>query len=877
MKHILTCIVAGGVVLLACRAFAEAPADVKSLPIQVGQKWDYTTTADLVFAADDTIATVQKTTLGHVTITGVRSGTTQIIFSDNGQLKHINVIVSTLPSAQVQLLTPQFRPRYPFLLYEFTNTSTYTKDQFHQTPSYSNNFTIESPFGMGHLRANLVYQMPYDQEKSFTNGTLSVQYRKVDFLFGALDSSIGRLINPVLSAVPGYGPRLRIYNPFIHKGQLAENLNVFTGVNTQTNLSHPDTSQKKSGFNYEFSTTRYNSLFRDFFNAAYVAFQPPGSTKYDYNAVLESAYHVHRYVQLGLGGYLGTGGGGALFQPIFETPNSLTRGNYRFVTNGLTQVGGSVYTNTEHNTSISTQIFLKDRVTYLTGVFGHVLSLDPGTPGVVTSPTSMTNTGQLGFTRQFSISRKYSASYAISNVDSAGVTTMVNTLTSLFAHPVNRISYFQHTLGLVQTNSTIASLSRQVQLTDLYQLETAKMRHMIQLNTNYTNTATHNQLGFNLNGNFSFFLKGANLQFLAIYTRNDVETNVNHIQFGPVLMVQPTTTQLIQLSTNMTHTLGGPLDGAINGTFNILYRTYLGPGVVRDSFIKKLFSGGGRQSIGGRVFLDVNYSGRFEEGDIMLEGTTIVLDGKSKTITGPQGQFNLAGVKPGSHTIVVEANPIQGVNTAFGYSFMVSDTGSKVFNIPVTTAKGIITVRTFIDINDNRILDDTDIGAAVSKITLALPDGKERVQDASNGGAIFNGADYGDYTVAINPVDTMDGLEAISPLSQKIHVSEYKEYIVNYLFKPSRSLRGRVKTDDGKPLSERMTVKIGNTTVSTDKDGYYWFKTLPEGMFDLGIANLPSGYCVVGGNKIPVQIVSPFSGNRDFILTQKCTEPGNAP
>lgn len=878
--RLLTCLFVCLLLVWAGIASAESPDSVQTIPLQVGQKWETTTTANLVFAADDTIATVTQTTTGQVTILGVRVGTTQVIFSDAGTLRHINVVVSTLPSAQVQLLTPQFKTRYPFLLYEFTSNSNFTKDQFYQRPSYSNNFTVESPFGMGHLRANLVYQMPYNEPQAFTSGTMSIQYRSVDFLFGNLDSSIGRLINPVLSAVPGYGPRLRIYNPFIHRGAITENLNIFTGVNTQTNLEHPDWTQKKSGLSYEFSTSRYNSLFRDFLNVGLAFFQPPGSTSYDYNAVLEEAFHVNRYLQLGLGGYLGTGGWGTTFQPIVETPNSLTRGNYRFVKSGLTQVGGTIYTNTEHNTSISTQMLLRDRVTYLTGLFGHVLSLDKGlltASGTAAPPSSMTTTGQLGWARQFSISRRYGAQYAVSNVDSGGVTTLVNSLSGNFAHPMTKTSYFQHTLALAQTNSTSSALNRQVQLTDLYQIENTKMRHMIQLNTTYTNSAGNNQLGLNLTGNFSFFLKGANLQFQMAYTRNDIETNVNQLQFGPIFLVQPTTTQLIQLSTNMTNTQGGPTDGAVNGSFNILYRTYLGPGVVRDSLLKKIFSGGGRQSIGGRVYLDVNYSGRFEDGDIMLEGTTIVLDGKSRTITGPQGQYNLSGVKPGQHTIVVEANPLQGVNTPYSYTFVVNDTGCKVFNIPVTTAKGIITVRTFIDINDNRVLDDTDIGAAVSKITLTGPDGQARVQSASNGGAIFNGADYGDYTIGINPADTADGLEAISPLTQKTHVSEHKEYIINYLFKPSRSLRGRVRTDDGTKLPGRLTVKLGNQSAATDKDGYYWFKTIPEGTFELGIAALPKNYCVVGGNKIPLQIISPFAGVRDFTLTTKCGETPNSP
>lgn len=873
MKQLLTCMIAGVTLLMTCPAIADALNSVQTIPLQVGQKWETTTTAELVFAADDTIATVAKTDAGHVIITGVRVGTTQIIFSDQGVLRHVNVAVSTLPTAQVQLLTPQFKTRYPFLLYEFSSTSTYTKDQFYQTPSYSNNFTVESPFGIGHLRANLVYQMPYDQPNAISSGTVAIQYRKVDLLFGSLDANIGRLIQPVLSAVPGYGPRLRIYNPFMHNGKFSENLNVFTGVNTQTNLEHLDLTQKKSGINYEFSTTRYNSLFKDFFNVAYVAFQPPGSHSYDYNAVLEEAYHVNRYLQLGAGGYWGTGGWGAIFQPILETPSSLTRGNYRFVDSGLTQVGGTVFTNSEHNTTLSTQVLLKDRITYLTGSFGNVISLDKGLTGSSGTgiPSSTTTMGQIGFVRQFSINRRYGAQYAVSHVDSTAE-TMVNSLTGTYAHPVTKISYLQHSLSLSQTNSTTSALNRQVQLTDLYQIENAKFRHMIQLNTNYINNAGNNQLGLNLNGNFSFFLKGANLQFLAVYTRNDVETNINQIQFGPVLQYQPTTTHLVQLSTNMTSTLGGPADGTIGGTFNILYRTYQGPGVVSDSIFKRLFAGGAKKSIGGRVFLDLNYNGRFEDGDIMLEGTTIVLDGKSKTITGPKGMYDFSGAKYGPHAIVVEANPLQGVNTPYTYSFAVSDLGSKIFDIPVTTAKGIITERTFMDKNDNRALDDGDIGAAVYKVTLITPDGKERVQDATNGGAIFNGADYGDYTVRINPADTMDGLEIIGPLEQKIKVSEYKEYVVNFLFKPTRSLRGRIKTDDGKPLPARMMVKLGNLSAAADKDGYYWFKSVPEGQFDLGIANVPNGYCVVGGNKIPLQIVSPFAGTRDLMITKNCPE-----
>jgi hypothetical protein len=124
--------------------------------------------------------------------------------------------------------------------------------------------------------------------------------------------------------------------------------------------------------------------------------------------------------------------------------------------------------------------------------------------------------------------------------------------------------------------------------------------------------------------------------------------------------------------------------------------------------------------------------------------------------------------------------------------------------------------------------------------------------------------------VSISPIDTMEGLEPISPLSQKIHVSEYREYIVNYLFKPTRSLRGRVRLDGGAAPAGRITLKLGTQTATTDKDGYYWFKTLPEGQFELSVTTVPKGHCVVGGNQIPIQIASPFAGQREVQLSTQC-------
>lgn len=839
--------------------------NVKPIELQVGQRLDYSSTATLVFPADDTILAIERKNATQITLTGLKAGVTQVVFSDNGQLSHITVTVNTTISASTLLLTPEFNSRYPFLLFEFNNTSTFTDNTFFQSPAYTYNGTIESPFiSRTRLRASSSYTQQSDGTTALTNGTASIVGGKTDFLFGNLDAAIGRQTNAIISSVPGYGPRLRLMNPFIRSTAITENLNLFAGVQSQTNLQYPQDGQRKAGFNYSFSKNQYNSVFQDFFNIGFVAFQPPNLTSYHYNGVLEGTIHLNSKFQLGGGAYYSNKSFGLLFTPIYQTANNLTQANLRFVRRGVEQVGGVAAPSDQHNYSLSLKKILKDRITTINATAGHQITL-PTPDGTVSG--SNTSNAQFGLVRQYTISRRYGGSYGFSRNSSGGIETYSNVITGYYAHPFTQQTYFQHTLSANQGNTTGASTTRQLQLNDMLQYETLNMRHQLGLTSTYSESP-QKQFGIVLSGISSFFFRGSTIQLNESMTKTDILNDIYQFQFSPSILFQPTTTQLISLTSSANYTLQ-PQNNTLSGSINIIYRRYMGPGVVKDSLIKRIFKTSTKVRISGRVFQDVNYNNRFEEGDIGLENVPLSIDDKTKTITGPGGIFTIANIAVGQHTIVVEPSPIQGINKPVSFPIYVgSESAKHEIAIPVQEPKATITVRTILDINDNKTTDESDSLASVSHIELTQGE-HTRTENASEGGAIFNGVDIGSATVTINPIDIGENLESVSPLVQTIDVADYKEYIVNFVFKAMRGLRGQVKMSDNSKLPPHLTIKLGAASVTADKDGYYWLKELKEGDFELSVTNLPRGYCVQEGNNIPIHVVSPFSAQKDLILI-KC-------
>lgn len=847
--------------------------DTKPIEVQVGQRIDYSTTAPLVFSADDTVLSVTRKNDTQVSLTGLTSGTTQVVFSDNGQLNYITVKVSTMLSASSLLLTPEFKPKYPFLLYQFNNSSNFTRDTFFQNPSYTNNATLDSPFiGHSRMRVSGTYIQNPGAPGIISDGTLAIIGGRVDFLMGSLDAAIGRQPGALISSVPGFGPRLRFINPFIRNSPASEMLSFFAGIQPQTNLEHIQDGQRKAGFNYSISRGVNNSIFQDFFNVGFVAYQPPAAVAYHYNGVLEGTRHFGKKVQLGGGAYYSNKSYGLLVTSIYQTNNNLSTINLRFVRQGLEQVNGVIALSDQHNYALTTKKIFKDRITTLDSNISHQItnsSVDGATP------SSHTSNLQLNMNRQYTVSRRYGGNIGFNRTRSGGVDSYSNTVSGNYAHPFTKHSYFEHSLAGNHSYIGSTPSSRQIQLTNQLQYENLNARHQLGLTTNYADLP-NSLLGITLNGITSFFFRGGTFQFSSSYTKVNILNDIHQVQFGPSLLFQPTSTQLISLNSSANYVNTPPTD-SFGGSFQITYRRYMGPGVVHDSLFKRVFKISPKVRISGRVFTDTNYNGQFGQGDIGLENVPLTIDGKQKTITGPGGVFTMANITPGQHTIVVETSPIQNINKPVQFPVYVSPTMAKrEIPLPVQEPKATVTVRTLLDSNDNSTSDNDDPVTSILRVDLIQGE-QTRTASALEGGTIFNGVDIGTATVVISPVDIDGALESISPMSQTVTVDDYKEYVVNFLFKAIRGIRGRVIVEGNDKVHPKVTIKMGGASATPDKEGYYWLEDLKEGVFDLIATNIPRGYCVVGGNNISVQIFSPFSGQKDIVLTTQCDSSTNTP
>jgi hypothetical protein len=822
-----------------------------TIQIQVGEKRYISSNSDVFFAVDDTIVDITRHDEGNLTLVGLRAGSTQIAFTNNGVYEHVDVTVTATPSAIVQLLNPQFKGRSPYFLYQFTSNSSFTDSQFYQSPNYTQTLNMFSPFFRGKMVGSTAYIFGDNTQRGFTSGQIDFQFQHVDLLLGPLDSTLGRLPGAVLSAIPAYGTRLRLQNIFVRRNNMSEALNIFGGVQPPSYLKDLSSQTKKYGFNYELYRRVPNSIYQDLLNIGYARFQIPGQLKYNYNAVAELSYHITKFIQLGGGFYKGDGGFGVVANPIYQSSSFLINGQYQYIKHGLTKADGTTYPNTLQNQTLTFQKLLKDKVTTLSAGVSYAGSYNQGGSAI---PSSASYTGNLGIIRQYAFSRRYGLNYSGNKNSSSGTDLISNAFSMFWSHPVSRKAYFQQNVGY--TNTKGSSTSHQSQLQSLLQYDSARTRQRItwDMNITSTNNITISQV---LTGTSEFFFRALSMQFGGTYTKGDVDDNVHQLQGSASILYQPSSTTTLSLKASSSALIADA--GVVNsGSFTMNLQKYLGPGVVPDSILKRVFTHQAKQTIGGRVFRDENYNGTYQEGDFPLANTPLYLDETQKVVSGPDGVFTFYHVKPGQHTIKVMPNEPQGIVKPFLYSFIISDGGSRDFAIPVTIPKATVSVHTIIDVNNNGQNDDLDEAGPEVTLILSDPNGLKRKIQAASGGGYFNGVDYGRVDVQIDPLSMSEGMEVIGGLKQSVDVTEYKEYPITFLFKPYRSLRGLVSTTNGTRITRGLLVTLGDVKSSVDREGYYWLRDLPEGEFVLNIQNLRAGYCIIGGAK-SIKIGTPYS------------------
>jgi len=190
--------------------------------------------------------------------------------------------------------------------------------------------------------------------------------------------------------------------------------------------------------------------------------------------------------------------------------------------------------------------------------------------------------------------------------------------------------------------------------------------------------------------------------------------------------------------------------------------------------------------IEGRVFIDVNNNGVFDEGDEACEGIPVLLDGAERVHTDGLGRYMFLAVKPGEHTVEVDLANLP------------ADLGGKVgeqrrleigalqrtrVDFPLVSL-GRIEGRVFIDRNRNGVCDAGEQG--IPNVVVELK-GKNRVTLTDGRGRyVFYNVPPGMYLVDLR----------VMPQGMEVSIQGLKMYV--YL-KP-----GRVSKDNDFPLARKQ-------------------------------------------------------------------------
>lgn len=840
--------------------------------LQVGQTKEITTTAQSVFSSDDTILKVERTAVDRFLLTGLMAGDTQLVFSDGGTFQYSHVHVDAMESASSQMLSPQFNNGLPYMQYTFVNTSTFTRDTAFQNPNYTHRTMINGPYAGGNFQTSATY---LQNTERLSNLSVNAYSKGINFLFGKLDTPLTLLGGAVALQPQGWGTRMRINKPFIPRNNLKwmDTLTTFAGLANTPDVNSMNFSQKKVGFTYAATATR-QTVYPDLFNMGFMAYQSPTSDKYAYVGTLEGMTNVSPKWQIGGGAYASDTKVSGAAQTAFTTPLTVSRLQYLYTPANYKLLDGTLTSSNIHSYNLYAQKILKDRDIILNASANHQFNDDP-------TAAANSISASLGVSKQYSIAKRMSLQYGFSSTSGGSIPqpTWGNNLTASASHPLTRRSYIQHSLSASNSDSSSGNLT-QAQINEQIHFETGHFREDFSLGVvGIHNGSQSNQLSITANNNMSLYTRRSIFQFTMSYSKTDVNDELHGLNSSLSITYQPTSTYLLVATSSLGTTINNGLI-TYNGSNTISVQAFWGPGVVRDSLIKKVFTTlkGKNTSIGGRVFMDINYNDRFEAGDVGLENLEILLDGKRKLFTGPGGMFTFSSVAPGSHTIEIPPSGVHNINSTITQKIYVdAEDRKKSFLVPVQAPKATIIAQTVNDSNESGTVDEEDV---LGENRYDLTGSFDTHRTAKGDNAMFKGLDPGTYTVSIDPTQMNENMEPVGPTSQTVVVTDYKEYVVKFLFKPIRSIRGQVvitATGNNRAIPGGLMIRIGTTTSPVDRKGYYWLRDFSQGQQTLEILNLPRSWCAP---KLPISFN--FSGgyvSNDYPIeiTRECNLASKSP
>lgn len=865
----------------------ETPPTTSTTPqkivISVGETKLVQLVGDSPFAADTNILGVQATLSGQaVTLSGLRAGTTQLYFWKDGALSFRTVEVTIAPHFISQSEQPTFRPGLPYFLYYFSNSSSFSQNSFFVSPSYGHFFSATFPTRSGHIMSYGELLQPAKGGYVLPAAAITINNHGNDFDFGNTSVGLSQMLG-VFSGTSFFGSRVSLaLSPSSHHNS-RHNLTLFGGLQTQPDLLNFTVNRPRYGSNYLFIHSNPNFSTPDFANFSLTAFQPPDDTTiFNVAGVAEGSFHLTTPLSLGAAYARSSGGGFEMrVRPTYESKSALTQASYSFTQHGLLGVDATDTDTRDydsHSSYIFTSKLLKNGRTLIGASFSENSTIPKPSSTATTTASSVDSnhglSGSFNVQQPFGQRKIFILGYGIFDSFSAGNHTLGNSLGVGLTHVLGINTFLNHTLSYFRTDLNDSSLG--VGVSNSLNIETDRLHYSSSLTTTVSNSDS-SLFSLSLTNSVLVSMPKGSFSTNFSYFNSNLSQSSQWLLLSPNLTYNLTTTQAIALLGGIAYDPSAPQQ--YNGSLNLQYQRYLGPGVVSDPMWKLLIGKGNKSSVNGSVFLDKNYNSYFDSKDTPISGVHLILDGRKSTATDSQGHYNFKNIKAGQHTLVVDQKSfIQSAHLdekpeiTTKQTFTTTAQQVTTLPLPVTFKRATLRVQFVLDSNDNHKADPEDASLGAKHGYIIDPTGEKRTfSTLFSGGIIVSGIKKGVNLVGVDFLDLPENVEPIGPMEQKINVTEYKEYTTILLYRPLRSVQGQFQVPQNMHLPSGLSVSLGRATSRADAKGYYWLKNLTPGTYKMQVHGLPKRYCLPP--TMPAQYVitdDTLALTYDIFLTTDC-------
>lgn len=809
-------------------------------------------------SSDEEILTVQESAPGLVTVTGLRGGDAQIIYWKDGMLQHIDVTVEIAPYFTTQFLTPSFRAGRPYFRYNLSDNSAFTDRSFYDNPTYNQSLNTYVPLGRTASLSNAFSLNSVGLNSDsiaipVPNTTLNTP--KVVVTVGnntAYSTSVGS----AMGSPSFFGSTIVFDPPF---ASVNDRLTLFGGVAAPNDVRDIRNKDKTGGFYYSLSKGDDIHLNSQYLNMGFFTYQPNNANRYRFSGSIEGNKNLTKNLALDVGVGAAAGGGTALIRPFFQTNRNITSLQYNYTMHGLEKADGTRVSNDFHSYYLNTQQIFKDEISYISLGVSQSFSVQKGSS---TTPSSNSLGEQLSFSRYRSDRKSFSVGQSLSHASPS----TSHSYSGTFAYDLSLKSVFRQGLSFARTES--GSSTSQLMSNSAYEHQDTKLFYSANLGLQWQDSSGSQTEGGSLVGNIKRSFFGGSIGAVFYYNKANIRDSNHQITFSPSLSFQPTSTHLLNVSSSMALNLVGWNTTGLTGSFNIVYSHFFGPGVVRDSLLKRAVQGGYRSKMTGTVFIDKNYNNHFDEGDEPLPDITLSLDDSKTVKTDSGGKFIFKRVKAGEHTVKMDTKrgKIREIN------FTSDGLNENNLSFPLNEKKATVHVDMILDTNKNREKDEGDSWITINRVSMIDSNGNERFLTTFRGDKYFKSVEVGKYTIRLDLGSIPDNLNLVGGFEQTLDVTAYEDYTVSFFFEPIRTITGTVVFKGGGKLPRELKVKIGRSVANVDQQGRFWIKDIEPGEYNIELLNLPSKFCMLydlGPRQIRVPWDS-FIEKMKIILSSEC-------